>query len=248
MASNANLNSDESDIGGANGASASHERSTSGTNAKSSSDGTESSVKSLSAFFGLPRELQVRIAELSCRAYKDAIWRSELDLHDDNALNLLCTSRYFHALVTPIFYAHIRATRPSALVSLFKTVAAHPERGSMIRSLHLGPDDELDRSHWPLKTREGKLYLRSSLHCHLGTLFYSTRFNDQDLEPKWHYENWEVSLTEAAPHCRGRAIFAALQAAELALDVRPSEPGRGRSGCDIGLVSTARPSAKILAR
>lgn len=244
MTPSADLNSVENGVSGANDAPASHKSTASGENAAPNSDGTKSSVKTLSAFFDLPRELQVRIVELSCRAYKKALrCSSTLGFDDATAIELLCTSKYFKALVTPIFYSHVRVSRPSSLLNLFNTISAHPERGRMIRSLHLGPDEEIFASHWPLSYFDDDVHIRSSLTSYFCSSFRDTRVSDAHLEPEWHCDIWDVSLTTAEPHCRGKAIYRALKAARRALDVDPLSPGRDKHDNNIGLVSASSRSS-----
>lgn len=239
MSANAAAKCSESSEPGSQAATT-HNDSARTTNAAASSDATCSDATTLSAFFNLPHELQVRIVELSCRAYKKALrCSSTLGFDDATAIELLCTSRYFNALVTPIFYSHVRVSRPSSLLNLFDAISAHPERGSMIRSLHLGPDDELHSSHWPLLYYDDDVHMNSSLYSYFGSLLRETRINDCSLEPEWYSDVWDVSLTTAEPHCRGKAIYRALKTAKRSLDVDPLSPGRDKRDNNIGLVSAS---------
>lgn len=152
-------------------------------NASSNSEDTK---VPLSGFFTLPRELQVRILELSCHNSHPSTFGGPLDLDADTTLDILCASRYLNSLVTPILFAHVRLVHPSALVSFYKALLTHPERGGMIHSLHLGPRSVLCYTHWPLElyvegdgqTARDVLWMRTSLHQVIGSEWSHTRYND----------------------------------------------------------------------
>lgn len=167
----------------------------------------------------LPRELQLHIVAMACQPQHGT---------KRTTLNLLCVSRQINTLVIPILYKHIRVTSPSSLFSLYKALLAHPERGTMIRSLHLGPDEELRPSHWPIVERRKKLILRPSLDRHDG---------DDDLIPKWLPSGWGVLLSQPGTDCRSRALAAALDVAMRTLNVDPFKQLTGNDGNDIKLVS-----------
>lgn len=172
------------------------------------------------ALLNLPREIQLHIVAMACQPEHGT---------QRTALDLLRVSRQISALVIPILYTHLRVTSPSSLFSLYKTLLAHPERGTMILSLHLGPDEELRPSHWPTVERNKDLFLRPSLDQYDG---------DDDLVPKWLPSGWDISLSQPpATDCRGKALAAALDVAMRTLNVDPFKQLTGKDGNDIKLVS-----------
>ena len=57
-------------------------------------------------------------------------------------LRLASTSRWLYQRVVFFLYRDIKITRPSALALLQRAVSSHPQLGRVIKSLHVGPEDE----------------------------------------------------------------------------------------------------------
>lgn len=198
-------------------------------------------------FLHLPQELQIRILTLACRSpttkYVEARLRPDLD----TTLALLCVSRRFSNLIIPIHYSNIRIDRPSTLRSVYSAVLEHPERGKMIKSLHLGPNTDMSSVHWPLELYHpndddggedyAQLWMRTSLQQLCECYGSPSRYNDEDLAPQWHEVNWEVCFDAPPPGCRGRAAYDALITATLHLNVDPYRRAMSVEGQIIGLVS-----------
>lgn len=202
---------------------------------------------SLSAFFSLPVELQQRIISLACRSADSSHPSQQLALHYPTVFNLLCASRTLNDLAIPVLYAHIRASKPSKLLGLYKTLLIHPERGALIKSLHLGPDDELPPSHWPLRHRledeekgypldRGVIWLQTSLQDAESTGGPGEDGSGGSLAPRWCQPNHQICLDNPRPICQGYALHQATRRALSALDVDPYKRASGWYRSNIGLV------------
>lgn len=143
---------------------------------------------------------------------------THFDIDSPATLSLALVSRSFHSQVDQVLYSHIRITRPSALLALQRTLVARPQLGRIIKSLWVGPDDQLETNWWPLQKEDTRglddgapiAWLSSSLSwLHEGHLI-----------PLWiRQARWPVQTFRSPGDCRGTAIHNALAAAQKALNV-----------------------------
>lgn len=201
----------------------------------------------LDDFFLLPSELQQRIISLTCRCPDYSYDESQLASHDYTVFNLLCASRRLHDLVLPIMYAHIRLHHSTTLFALYTNLLLHPERGSLIKSLHLGPYDEMSPKYdWSLQYFEedeqhgpadrAVLWLSTSLHCCSDCQWLEFSYHDREVAPKWYEPNFLICLDNPRRTCQGNALHRAVVAAMSVLDVDPYRREHGQHGQRIGLV------------
>lgn len=201
----------------------------------------------LDGFFLLPSELQQRIVSLTCRCPDYSHDESQLASHDYTTLNLLCASRQFHDLVVPVMYAHIRIHHSSRLFNLYRNLLLYPERGAMIKSLHLGPWEEMSsKFDWPLRyfqedeqhgaVNRSVLWLSTSLHCCSDCSWLDYSYHDREVAPQWYQPNFLLCLDNPRRTCQGNALHRAVLAAMSALDVDPYRREYGKLGRRIGLV------------
>lgn len=116
----------------------------------------------------------------------------------------------------------------------------------MKRSLHLGPRDELSCAHWPFEPYEEEdesgepqvvLWIKTGLQQLTNCFFSPTRYDDDNLAPRWHHPRMLVRSDGPLPGCRGIAVYDAFITAARTLDVNPDRPGWPNHGHEIGLVS-----------
>lgn len=197
---------------------------------------------SLDNFATLPHELKVYIAELACRraprppldadAYRAAhphddkpLPHPHLDI--DTTLSLVFASKSLYALMAPILYRHVWISRPSALASFHLALSTRPQLGSLVHSLHVGPDKVPPYDYGPVVMEEGRTeeddsieleFVTSSLHGEAA----------RRLLPRWWGQGrdgqWELNNSGFDPP--SWAVDNALHAAQNVIDVDLRWPTR----------------------
>lgn len=187
----------------------------------------------------LPNELLAQVIELACRspphpssqrasasseAHGDSSTSRRTALDIPTTLSLALVSPDCHQMAVAIFFAHIRITRPSALQSLSETLAARPDLGRLVKSLHLGPDDLMRNAKqedcwWPQtipileRGMKGKpiAWFPASL----------TGPKDEHMVPQWCEKPLRapLELPHRLKNCRVIATTKALEAAQRAINV-----------------------------
>lgn len=188
------------------------------------------------SFWHLPREIRQCILTLAC--HHDRL-RHDHDpgLSTDcsrtiNALSL--TSRALYADMMPLLYENVRLTRPSDLRIFAATLNTRPSLGQLVRRIHIGPVDEVERDWWPLQRDTDLRYDLDQLRIsRVDQLF------EKDDIPSWlprsHAFDLEVYEEQTCPH--HRAASAAIEEASRLLDVDLSKRSRNPQGFRIGRVS-----------
>lgn len=154
--------------------------------------------------------MRQRIIDFACLV-KGA--QPKLDL--TTTLRLLFTSKCFSSLAARSLYQTVSLNRPSSLASFCRSLAAHPERGRVVHSLHVGPQEALNSEWHPLVERDDAVHVEEGM-----PFFASVRSSlEREARPAWcgADERWSLASPEAG--CRGRAIFVALLTAQEALDI-----------------------------
>lgn len=196
----------------------------------------------LTSFADLPNELSSRIVDLACRNATSAeAAPSALDV--PTLLNLTLVSRHLYPILVEKLYCRIRITTISALRSLALALVSRPALGRCIKSLHLGPEDNLPEDWTPIfyeaggegQESEGVMCLATSLDHQQG---------DADRLPRWCLpcQHWPAEgsaaskKTDSSASCRHQAIVEAVQSAVTTLNVAPGRPHEDASGESIGRV------------
>lgn len=213
---------------------------------------------SLENFFTLPHEIKVSVIKLACSriltspsaspsstpSHASAAAHppaspgkptcSALPLIDGaNALSLILVSRSLYALVAPLIWESAWLTRPSQVASFHSAIAARPQLGRLVKSLHVGPDDELPDWWWPLVDQENYTDRDSSSSAPPPHVFIRSSFQhpeDTPLRPDWCMpdEDWALE-NRPDENCGRAAVYDALTVVQDALDVNLLDPGTTRS-------------------
>lgn len=207
-------------------------------------------LESFPSFDRLPPEIATRIItlayrspELSCIRKEDIKKRSRLALDVQTTLSLTLVSKSVAKVANATLYETIRLTKPSALLELHATLDAKPELAKLIRNLHVGSEDTLPTSEWPLvfdfprgNERMTKLLLQSTV--------FLTSYGAADEVPSWlkHAHRWPVEIREVGEDTSDKdgqwaAIARAVRAAVDYVDLDLYKRGYSKSGKKIGLVS-----------
>lgn len=173
-------------------------------------------------FLAMPEEIRGRILDLAYHlplstpsAHSKLSTTPPIDI--SNTINLACTCRWLYLRTTFWFWRDIRITRPSALQSIQRAVSSHPQLGRIIKSLHVGPEDELaEVRRYPIMWRPhagssgGSIRISSSLRS----------AKEVQLLPRWctPHSEWPVEHNDA--HGTSEAISGALRAVERSLSYR----------------------------
>lgn len=97
------------------------------------------------SFYSLPEELRSRVLDLAFHlplSWQSLAGAQPRQVDFATTLSLARTSRWLYQRVIFFIYRDIKITRPSALALLQQAVSSHPQLGRVIRSLHVGPEDE----------------------------------------------------------------------------------------------------------
>lgn len=156
--------------------------------------------------------------------------------------SLLRVSRSLYALVAPIIYSHIWLTRASQVVELQRALAARPQLGHLVQSLHIGPDDDLPDHYYPIHDRPCYDYRYpsdSSQHFDEHHLWINTSLKGSlgaQLRPQWCDDDTDWSLErDFEQNCPEMAVFKADVAAQRGLDVNLLVEGSTMSGRTISV-------------
>lgn len=134
--------------------------------------------------------------------------------------SLTLVSRQFNAAFKPVLFAHVKITRPSVLAEFRRSLVMNPENAMLVRSLHLGPLEELPSGYWPLRTKyedddDDECYCceRDEPPPLLLLVKTSLTRSDEDMLPRWckPEKEWAPSLT--VRNCQGRAVDDAISTA-----------------------------------
>lgn len=187
-------------------------------------------LRVLTQFWKLPKELQQRIIIAACGP--PTLFRSEVPGRTwdcTRTMNRLSQSgKELYALATPLLYANVRLTRPSALRQFQQTLASRPALGRLVKTLHIGPTEALPDNWWPIVRSWGIIedewrFRVNLIHHHNDPQQWGCRTHDLPLKictrEDWR---WEKATSDA------------LQAASCALDVDLHHDSRSYSGSDIG--------------
>lgn len=217
----------------------------------------------LQNFALLPHELRIRIVKLACSLPSSSSATNHADnppaasqgastltpstsatpgVDTTTTLSLVRVSRSLYALATPIIFSHIWLTRASQVVELQRALAARPQLGYLVQSLHIGPDDELPHHCYPLHDRPCYDYRypsNSSQHFDEHHMWIITSLRGSlgaQLRPHWCDDDTDWSLErEFELNCREMAVFKADVAAQRALDVNLLVEGSTMSGGTISV-------------
>lgn len=171
----------------------------------------------LASFASLPLELRQLIVDLAYHSpspvssYSFSL--SPFEVGTGTMYNLALVCREFNAQVTPLLWATVAITRPSALYALHQALLASPERAKMITSLHIGPQDALPSYWWPLSRTVVDAYqYTAGLGPESGfTSHWIATSLDKTLLPSGCVSREAWRWDRSTPGCRGAAIWEALE-------------------------------------
>lgn len=106
------------------------------------------------SFAHLPRELQLMIITNALHTTQmqaplistSTAQNVAIDIQQATLLSLV--SHSCRTIIVDMLYTHIRMTKPSALVQLHRTRSQSPNLAAVVRSIHLGPEEELPDKEW----------------------------------------------------------------------------------------------------
>lgn len=194
---------------------------------------------SLGTLSRLPPQIIDRILKLACRApEKDAKSlkdRPLLALDKKTTLNLCVVSKAVSLIARYQLWESPRITRPSALLELRRTLLGHTCWGKLIKNLHIGGEEVLPYTDWPLMMEDKE----DGVPLQFPVLWIQTSwgFEDEERLPKWCEPERTWCFDPWRLDCRGKAITAMLFDAMDGIDVEPYKRRYGKSGKRIGLVS-----------
>lgn len=203
--------------------------------ADAGSSSSSDAVSALPDFTILPQELRAYILELACQL-PAALGKPQAltTLDVPTALNVALASRELHTTAVKMLYAHVRLLDLGAMRKFEHALRSRPSLlPRMVRSLHLGPEDELPEHWWPI-----------SFHCseheepgaHLKTSLWDSE-EEGKLLPLWFKRPGRVCLERPPQDCQDLALVAAVDAAIRSINVDLSHKRMDAQGRVIGLVS-----------
>lgn len=153
------------------------------------------------------------------------------------ALSLSLVSRSMYALLAPLIWRRAWLTHSSQVASFQQALAARPQLGRLVKSLHIGPDDDVPASFYPLGGQQGSVNsdddsdaiaaeppITTAITSSLG------QHNETNLLPHWAERERRWCLEKRAIDCGPGAVFDALCEIQRALDVDLLDGGKTRSG------------------
>ncbi|PWN25406.1 hypothetical protein BDZ90DRAFT_281613 [Jaminaea rosea] len=214
---------------------------TEGENSKSQKKTKRDAPSSLSlaGFADLPHELQVTIINYACEtpSSDDMFYRATCNeplLDIQTTLSLSLVSRELHPHVTVLLYRRIRIVRPTTLALLAATLTSRPALGRVIRSLHVGPDDELPEEWHPIEeisfedpdswgSWEGDSPPPPETRFSHSLVDHETSKQPKDC-------SWSYTLDTARGSCQDQAVHSILGVAQEVIDVNLMREGYAMSG------------------
>lgn len=216
--------------------------------AASSSSGSDGA--SLKDFWRLPSELQQRILLLACRAPaytdKDFDKRSTLALDLATTRSLALVSRQLYPQIVTLLYSHVKIITVSALRSFQQALSSRPALGRLVKSLHLGPADDLPARWWPLLIDPEN----NGFELDYPRFYIMTSWSegDEGKRPRWcePHRDWNVRGDSFwNRECYDRAVHRAIKGAKDALDAAPCQPHCSRDNVRVGRVSrSSKPTSR----
>lgn len=196
----------------------------------------------LEGFATLPFELKAYVIQLACSAPCPDAASTSLS-HQSSAtssrprprldvtttLSLMRVSQSYYSLIAPILYSHVWISRPSALASFHLALSCHPHLGLLVKSLHIGPDDELPGSYDPL-------VLADDCTCEdcgpvLLHLMDSLRSEDEvKLLPRWCSPSTAWPLANRGRDAAFQAVCNAILTAQRVIDIDLARYNRSVAG------------------
>lgn len=192
----------------------------------------------------LPAEVQRLILDLACLAPSSS---SSL-FGNDNAtlLSLTLVCRDFHNQVQDRLYTNIAITRPTQIAALYKLFWLYPKRADLVKSVHIGPLDNLPPHWWPISCAypDGQGWDPRDEQYHGESFDTIATSLDQTQLPKG-YQDKQLFYFDRRPaepaSCREEAVYAALGVAQRFINVDLATQDRGcRRPLDVGNVWVAR--------
>ena len=175
---------------------------------------------SLAGFTLLPLELRQHIIQVACHSSSSSSSSlSPFEADNGTMFNLALVCKEINAQVTPVLWATVAITRPSALCALQQALTAKPEWAKMTRSLHIGPQDTLPSYWWPLsRTVVGAGQYTAALGPESGfTSHWIATSLDKALLPSGCVSRQAWRWDRSTPGCRGAAVSQALGVIKAAL-------------------------------
>lgn len=132
-------------------------------------------------------------------------------------ISLMLASRSFFALVAPLLYSHVWISRPSSLACFHHALISHPALGSLVKSIHVGPDADVAEKDYPLIDEEG---YPSEGDIAMNGAYIKCSLQGEEkskLLPRWAGDVWRLAYSNSTP--AGKAIFSALQSIQQTIDV-----------------------------
>lgn len=174
------------------------------------------------SFAALPRELQLRIISSTLGSHP-------IDLA--HAKSLVTVSRDCYALVSGAVWRHVRLLRPSALRAFHAAIKSNPPLARLVRSIHVGPEEQLHWQGWPLRA---SAFGADRQHLEVPMLFLSTTLTEEQL-PRWVKPGSAFNIGHPEQDCKGVAVDLAIGEALAGIDVEPWRRGYSKSGRKVGL-------------
>lgn len=198
----------------------------------------------LATFADLPEELRLQVLDLACyrHATKEELESSTIDssllfrIDFATIVRLALVSRYFHDTLLPVLWSHVKLTRPSHLAAFHRALTATPSRALLVKSLHLGPLEDLPEGWWPFRWQEAEddddepyALFRCSL---------TKRDEALGLLPRWCSPGMEWAYELPSHTCQERRVADAIRTTLRGVGVEHDSPSGfvDRQGNSIGIV------------
>lgn len=216
-------------------------------------------LASMSGFQHLPDELKSAILLFACSTTHDREDEGPLCIDVKTALSLMFVSHYFCATVKPLLYRHVKLDKPSKLADFGQTLRLQPDNGALVRSLHIGPLNDLPVGLWPRRFKKR----RSSESRYYGwdeddyygvyVPFIKTSMNEEALLPCWCKpgREWPCESSRELRDCQDRAVADAIKAALEGVNIWLGHPEESdhdyceAAGGGIGQVSRAESTSLL---
>lgn len=207
-------------------------------------------LATLENFATLPHELRVHIINLACMPTTTSAragaasgtasssadqlrpGRPRPHLDTTTILSLMASCQSFYTLLAPKLYNHVWISRPSALASLQLALSSHPDLGSHVKSLYVGPADRLPKHYNPVVMEDDFCWEDEG---EVPMLFFTSSLRDDEakLLPRWCIPDYRWLLDYPGETRPSEAINLALEVAQRTIDV------------DLGFGTYSKGGAKI---